>query len=81
MIQVAKTTSQFKFDDSQLARTRQLIDEIKTRLQVEAKLVDVESKFHDEIPVDQPAASGNISQEIADYFSGADTSRYASAID
>ena len=77
MIEVAKAASDFSFDDSQLSRTRQLIDDIKTRLQIEAKMVNVESTFHDEIPLDAPeTSSADISQEITDYFEPA-ASEYA----
>ncbi len=66
--EVAKTTSDFRLDDSQLSRTRELIDRIKTKLAVESKLVNSPQKFNEEIPVNAPEADSNIADEIANYF-------------
>ena len=41
---------------------------LKTRLEVAEKLVNTESTFQDEIPVDKPA-SANIVQQVSEYFS------------
>ena len=34
MVEVAQTASEFNFDDSQLSRTRKLLDDIRTRVEV-----------------------------------------------
>lgn len=68
MLEVAKTTSEFKFDNSQLARTRQLIDEISTRLDVEEKLVNADTKVFDRIPLDTPKGSDDILDQVTQYF-------------
>jgi septal ring factor EnvC (AmiA/AmiB activator) len=68
MVEVAQTTSDFNFDDSQLSRTKDLIRDIQTRIDVAEKLVNADTKFHDEIPLEEPVTTDNISQEIADYF-------------
>jgi hypothetical protein len=68
MVEVAQTTSDFNFDDSHLARTKDLINEIHSRIDVAEKMVDADGYFHDEIPLDTEPVSGDISQEIAEYF-------------
>ena len=68
MVEVAQTTSDFNFDDSQLARTKDLINEIQTRIDVAEKLVNSEGYFQDEIPLDEEPETGDVAQEIADYF-------------
>ena len=68
MVEVAQTTSDFNFDDSHLARTKDLINEIHTRIDVAEKMVNADGYFHDEIPLDAEPECGNISQEIAEYF-------------
>ena len=71
MIEVAQTTSEFNFDDSHLARTKELIHDIQTRLQVSERLLNAESDFHDRIPLDTPEqAEDDIAEEITAYFSG-----------
>jgi len=76
MIEVAKTASEFNFDNSQLARTRELIEDIETRLDVESRMVDSASTYRPEIQLDEPSESRDISEEIAKYFEP-DTSEYA----
>jgi len=69
MVEVAQTTSEFNFDDSHLARTKDLINEIHTRIDVAERLVNAEGHFLDEIPLDAEPESSNISEEITSYFS------------
>ncbi|MEX0710927.1 MAG: hypothetical protein WD278_01170 [Pirellulales bacterium] len=69
MVEAAQTTSDYRFDDSQLSRAKELIGNLRTRLEVAEKLVNAEGYFHDEIPLSEPAAD-NIVEEVADYFSG-----------
>lgn len=73
MVEVAKATSEFNFDDSQLARTRELITEIGTRIDVEEKVANSDGYFYDEIPLDEEPDSGDISQAVAEYFGGEPT--------
>lgn len=69
MIEVAQTTSDLKVDDSQLSRTKELIEEINTRLDVAEKLLNTDTALLDRIPVDEAPADDNISDEITRYFS------------
>lgn len=68
MVEVAQTTSDFNFDDSHLSRTKELIAEIGDRIEVAERLVNADTNYHDRIPLDQPAADRNITQEITNYF-------------
>lgn len=69
MVEAAQTTSTYNFDDSQLSRAKELITELKTRLDVAERLVGAETKFRDSIPLDEPARD-NIVDEITSYFQG-----------
>ncbi|WP_131282051.1 hypothetical protein [Blastopirellula marina] len=68
MVEVAQTTSSFKFDDSQLSRTEKLLEDIQTRIEVAEKLVSSEGYFADEIQLDEVEVK-DVSDEVATYFS------------
>ena len=75
MVEVAQTTSDFQFDDSQLARTKGLLQDIQTRIEVAERLVDSEGYFADEIPLSQPEVE-DVSDEVAAYFGMAGTEEF-----
>lgn len=68
MVQVAQTASPVSIDDSQLSDTRQLLDDIRTRIDVAEKLASSEGALEGSIPLEEEAASGDLLGEIADYF-------------
>ncbi len=68
MLEVAKTKSEFHFDDSRLSRARQLIDEIGARLEVDEKLTNSDGAYVGEIQLDTQEESSDIVQEVTDYF-------------
>jgi len=68
MVKVAESTSNFNFDDSKLARTRQTIKDIKARIDVAEKLANSNVNLPDQIKLDE-TESQNITAEIAKYFS------------
>lgn len=68
MVEVAQTSSAVKFDDSKLSRTQSLIDDISTRIEVAERLVNVDAKQLDRIPLDEPSEDRDVSEEIAEYF-------------
>jgi DNA repair exonuclease SbcCD ATPase subunit len=68
MVEVAQTVSEFNFDDSQLSRTRKLIDEIRTRIEVAGKMVDADTSFPAEIPLNEPAETKDITDAVTEYF-------------
>ncbi len=70
MVEVAQTTSNYQFDDSQLGQVKELVSDLRTRLQVAEKMVSAEDSLHNEIPVDAPT-SANIVDKVTDYFSPA----------
>ena len=67
MIAAAKTTSDYNFDDSKLGRVKELVQDLRTRLDVAERLVNAEGYFHEEIPLDE-AAPENIADQITSYF-------------
>ena len=74
MVEVAKTTANFNFDDSHLSRTKELISEIQTRLQVEETMLNTYGEYQDnaEIPVNvEETKSIDVTDEITEYFGGA----------
>jgi hypothetical protein len=68
MVEVAQTTSDFNFDNSQLSKTEDLIDEISDRIEVAERLVNVDTQYHERIPLDEPEAERDITEEITNYF-------------
>lgn len=68
MLEVAKTKSEFHFDDSRLSRARQLIDEIGARLEVDEKLTNSDGAYIGEIVLDGEEEQADIVDEVTDYF-------------
>jgi hypothetical protein len=73
MVEAAQTTSDYNFDDSRLSRAKELITDLRTRLDVAAKMVDAQGNFHAEIPLEE-TATGDIVEEVTEYFQGSQTS-------
>lgn len=69
LVEVAQASSDVILDDSQLARTKELITDIRTRLDVAAKLANADVNNQSEIPLDE-ADSENITEQVAAYFGG-----------
>lgn len=67
MVQTAESTSNYNFDDSQLSRCRDMVSELRTRLDVAERMLEADVIVQDEIPLDSPAPA-NIVQDVADYF-------------
>jgi hypothetical protein len=67
LVQVAEASSDFQFDDSQLARAKQLMTDIRTRLDVAAKLANADTNFQKEIPLDETHAE-DVTEQVAKYF-------------
>lgn len=63
-----QTTNQYNFDDSKLGRVKELIADLRTRLDVNERLINSEGYFHDEIPLDGDAAAEDIVDQVAEYF-------------
>lgn len=67
MVDAAQTTCDFQFDDSRLGRLKEAMAELDARLNVAEKLVGADTKFRDEIPVDE-TPSKDIVSEVTSYF-------------
>lgn len=67
LVEVAQASSDLHLDDSQLARARALMTDIRARLDVAAKLANADINFQDEIQL-EGAAPDNITDLVAEYF-------------
>ncbi|MFN9551670.1 MAG: hypothetical protein ACK56Q_15465 [Pirellulaceae bacterium] len=67
MVEVAEASSRVTVHDSQLSKTRELIDSIGSRIDVAEKLLDAEVEPTGAIPVDQPQ-SEDLLDQISRYF-------------
>ena len=71
MVEVAKATSDLRFDDSRLSRTKSLIQDISTRIDVQEKLVGNAKSNGGTIRLEETSStSGNIADQVTDYFHG-----------
>ncbi len=66
-LRVAQTSSDFSLDDSQLSQTRQLLDDIATRIQVEEETMNVDVEYFGEIDLDD-SNDENLLDDITAYF-------------
>lgn len=67
LVEVAQASSDYVFDDSQLARAKELINDIRTRLDVAAKLANADVNVETEIPLNETAPA-DITDQVAQYF-------------
>ena len=67
MVQVTQTANPVALDDGQLSNTRQLLDDIRTRIDVAEKLAASEGVLEGTISLED-TASPDLLSEIADYF-------------
>jgi chromosome segregation ATPase len=67
LVQVAQATSDYQFDESQLSRAKELIADIRTQLDVSAKLANADVNVEVEIPLDE-ATPSDITDQVAEYF-------------
>lgn len=67
LVEVAQATSEYSFDDTQLNRAKELISDIRTRLEVQAKLAHADVNVDVTIPLDEED-SADITEQVAEYF-------------
>src|SRR5882757_2660848 len=67
LVEVAQASSDYVFDDSQLARAKELINDIRTRLDVAAKLANADVSVQTEIPLNETAPA-DITDQVTQYF-------------
>lgn len=66
-LRVAQTSSQLNLDDSHLSYTRELLNEIATRIDVEEETMNVDVEYFGEIDLDTPSEEDLLDQ-ISAYF-------------
>jgi len=71
MLEVAQATSEFTFDDSKLARAKELMNDIHGRLSVLEKLSAAEPIVTAEIPLDEPETE-DVVDRVDAYFNQLD---------
>lgn len=67
MVEVAQTVSDRNIDDSQLGRVKDLITEVRTRLNVAERLANSQCDITGEIQLSEPQ-SDNIVDQVTEYF-------------
>jgi multidrug resistance efflux pump len=75
MNEVATTASQINIDNSQLSKTRQMLEDIDARLSAEEEMMDLIPQYTGQIPVGDDDYSGdtNILDEMDAYFDRSDS--------
>ena len=68
-LRVAQASSGLNLDDSHLSHTRELLDQITAKLDVEEETMQVDTEYFGEIDLEEPTEE-NLLEEIAAYFSG-----------
>jgi chromosome segregation ATPase len=67
MVEVAKTSNSFSFNDSQVGMVRQLVSDLGTRIEVEERMADADVLLG-EIPVSSDEAPSDLVDQISSYF-------------
>jgi chromosome segregation ATPase len=78
MVAAAETADKYNFSDSEMGRVKELVNDLRTRLDVAERLAQTEGLYRDEIPMNQPTP-GDISQQINEHFSGKPAAKTAEA--
>lgn len=68
-LRVAQTSSELNLDDSALSRSRELLDEIATRIDVEEETMNVDVEYFGEIDLDEPSDE-NLLDDVSSYLNG-----------
>lgn len=66
--QVAQTASTLSLDDSQLSRARDMMDQIRTQIEVEGEVLAVDNEYHGGIQVDDADNNTDILDQVTNYF-------------
>lgn len=67
-VEVAQTASKVNVDDSYLARTRELLESVKAKIEVNEKMAVTDGKYTGQIQLDPVVDDENISDRIAKKF-------------
>jgi phage shock protein A len=68
VVEVAQTLSEHNIDDSQLGRVKDLIADVRARLNVAERMANTQVNFDGEIPVSTPQSNENIVDQVTEYF-------------
>ncbi|MDP7206527.1 MAG: hypothetical protein QGH11_13210, partial [Pirellulaceae bacterium] len=68
MVQVAQASSEFEFDNSQLAQARELVNTIDSRVRTDEKMLNAVSHPLDRIPLERAEAETDILDRISNHF-------------
>ena len=81
MNDLVKTTAHYDFDDSQLARTRAMVDDISARIETEEEMMNLAPVVFGQIPVNSEAngSAGNLLEELDAYFNQSDQTQESAA--
>ncbi len=80
MIRVAEAASEFNFDNSELARTREVVNDITTRLDVTERMLNTDVELYNRIPLDGEADEvESITSDVTSYFGGSSLDKVASS--
>lgn len=69
MAEAVRAAGEYQFDESRLGRVKELIAQLKTRVEVSEKLSETNWNVQGEIPLEQPSAD-SIVDEVTAYFHG-----------
>ncbi len=67
MVAAAEAANAYHFDDSKLGRVRQLVSDLQTRLDVEARMASSEDYYSGQIQLEDEAPE-NITDRVSEYF-------------
>ena len=67
MIEVQETAQELSlsFDDTYVSRTREMLDQLATRIDVAEKMVNSETEYHGEIPLEEPVSEDIVAEAMA----------------
>jgi hypothetical protein len=67
LVDVASAANEYVFDESQLGRAKELINDIRTKLEVQAKLANADVNVQAEIPLED-SSPADITDQVTEYF-------------
>ena len=70
LVEAAQTTSSYNFDDSRLSKAKELVQSLRTRLEVTSKMVNAESQIISSEGIELGnEAPADVVEQVTDYFS------------
>ncbi len=69
LVQAQSSGSEFRLDDSKLARTQKVIADLRKRLETAQRILAREAEFVEMVPVEEPVNEGEVVTRVDEYFS------------